>query len=308
MFEVARPLRPYLQQGLGILGLNARNRSKIRQRIDNNPNFFPVTLVFQLKYTQLRVSLMGEGAVVGRDISPGSDFPADIYFQPIVHRPIASFVTEAESIERQARIEDHPFFQYAKSRPPVLVLWASQEAVVTNPFSQILFRVLSEIPNVHVRSLLMPVVYGEHSPVRDGIAGKSHPWLIWNLCKSIGISSTSIKVTEAVADFIKALERTEVDPMRALGALGVGNEQMLLSEYRAIETCFDSAFPTADYKDFLQANIGEDEAHTRLIAEAATALARLGYDPLQYAVGATEGVSARVRYYDMLLSEAQGGS
>ncbi len=95
--------------------------------------------------------------------------------------------------------------------------------------------------------------------------------------------------------------------MRALGALGVGNEQMLLAEYRAVEACFDAALPSADYKSFLHANIGEDEAHTRLIAEAATALEKLGYDARQYLAGASDGVSARVRYYDELLREAQLG-
>lgn len=239
------------------------------------------------------------------DLTVNGVFPADRYFEPIVHAPVASFVGEAEAIERQARIEDHPFFKYAEGRPNVLILWASQEAVVTNPFSQILFRVIAKIPNVHVRSLLMPVVYGEHSPVRGGIANNSHPWLIWNLCRSIGIGNSTIRVTQAVVSFINALEEAEVDPMRALGALGVGNEQMLLAEYRAIEACFDSTLATADYKNFLQANIGEDEAHTRLIAEAATALEKLGYDPGQYLAGAADGVNARVRYYDALLSEAQ---
>jgi Iron-containing redox enzyme len=245
------------------------------------------------------------GGILVNNILAGENFRAREYFQPIIHRPVAPFALEAEAIERNARIEDHPFFQYAKTRPEVLVLWTSQEAIVTNPFSQILFRVMAEIPNVHVRSLLMPVVYGEHSPLRVGIANNSHPWLIWNLCKSIGLSEDKIKVTKAVANFIHALKLTETEPMRALGALGVGNEQMLIAEYKAIEACFDSALPSADYRNFLQANIGEDEAHTRLIAEAATALEQLGYDPNQYMRGATEGVSARIGYYDTLLDEAK---
>ncbi|MGY4319213.1 iron-containing redox enzyme family protein [Bradyrhizobium sp. JR3.5] len=220
---------------------------------------------------------------------------------------IAPFVAEAEAIERRARIEAHPFFEYAKGHPDALALWASQEAVVTNPFSQVLLRVIAGIPNVHVRSLLMPVVHGEHSPVRAGIADHSHPWLVWNLCRSVGLSSAAVKVTDAVASFIEALEQTEADPMRALGALGVGNEQMLLAEYRAVEACFDAALPSADYRSFLHANIGEDETHSRLIAEAATALEKLGYDAREYLAGAAHGVSARVRYYDELLRAAQQG-
>src|SRR5207249_697735 len=98
------------------------------------------------------------------------------------------------------------------------------------------------IKNVHVRSMLLPVVSGEHSPVRNGIAERSHPWLIWRLCRSLGIGDT-ITPTRAVVEFITTLERTSSDPMRALGAFGVGNELMLLSEYRAVEHCFDLAAP-----------------------------------------------------------------
>jgi hypothetical protein len=117
----------------------------------------------------------------------GQKFAAAEYFQPLVQAPVAEFVREAEQIERTSRIENHEFFQFAKNSASALVLWASQEAVVTNPFSQILFRVIGDIRNVHVRSVLMPVVAGEHSSVRSGIAASSHPWLIWQLCRSVGL-------------------------------------------------------------------------------------------------------------------------
>jgi hypothetical protein len=225
------------------------------------------------------------------------------YFEPIPSNLDDSFIEVAENIERDARIEDHPFFSEAKHNRQSLVLWAGQEAIVTNPFSQILFRVIGSIRNVHVRSLLLPVVGGEHSTVRKGIAEKSHPWLIWRLCRSLGLSEDEIMPTKAVIEFIHALEATEDNPMRALGALGVGNEQMLLAEYRAVEACFDMACPDADYRDFLQANIAEDETHTKLIGNAAVALTACGYQGKDYISGAREGVAARVKYYDSLLEE-----
>jgi hypothetical protein len=129
--------------------------------------------------------------------------------------------------------------------------------------------------------------------------------LIWQLCKSVGLNEKSIVVTEAVAAFIQTLENSARSPMRALGVLGIGNERMLIAEYRAIESCFDIALPSADYKNFLHANICEDESHTRLIAEAATAMATIGYDRTEFVIGAKEGVAARVRYYDTLLREAK---
>ncbi|MGH9969759.1 MAG: iron-containing redox enzyme family protein [Pyrinomonadaceae bacterium] len=225
------------------------------------------------------------------------------YFDPLHTTVDRAFVAAAEALERSAKIEEHPFFALARQNRQALVLWASQEAIVTNPFSQILFRVLSNIKNVHVRSILLPVVLGEHSELRNGVADKSHPWLIWNLCRSLGLSEADIKPTGAVVNFISVLEAVVDCPMRALGSLGVGNELMLLAEYRAVETCFDLICPEADYKEFLHANISEDEAHTALIGKAAASLTNLGYASEDFIEGAREGVNARVAYYDALLAE-----
>lgn len=225
------------------------------------------------------------------------------YFSPLPLHPNQDFVHAAERLEREAKIEEHPFFAVARQSREALILWATQEAVVTNPFSQVLFQVIGNIKNVHVRSILMPVVTGEHSPVRNGVADTSHPWLIWRLCRSLGIDENNIRVTRAVADFIHTLESAVNNPMRALGILGVGNELMLLAEYGAIEACFDAMFPQAEYKDFLHANIGEDEMHTKLIGFAAAELATFGYSPEEFVEGARQGVEARVSYYHALLSE-----
>ena len=225
------------------------------------------------------------------------------YFRPLHENPDRSFVEIAEAIERDVKIENHPFFKSAVNDRRAMILWTAQEAIVTNPFSQILFKVIGNIKNVHIRSLLMPVVYGEHSKVRKGTADKSHPWLIWRLCKSLGIGENDIKPTQAIIDFIEVLESSIDNPMYALGVLGIGNEKMLLAEYRAVEACFDSACPDADYRDFLHANIEEDVVHTQLIGSAAAAMAAMGDNPDDFIAGAKEGVVARVRYYDALLKE-----
>lgn len=225
------------------------------------------------------------------------------YFAPVSWDGDHTFVEQAEAIERSAQIENHPFFREARHRRELLTLWAAQEAVVTNPFSQILFRVLSNIPNVHVRSIMLPVVHGEHSSVKNGVATKSHPWLIWKLCGSMGLDGSNIRPTKAVTDFIHTLEAAADTPMKALGMLGIGNEKILLAEYRAVEICFDYAYPEADYRDFLRANIGEDEVHTELMGKAAIALTSLGYAPDEFIDGAKLGVAARYKYYDDLLTE-----
>lgn len=225
------------------------------------------------------------------------------YFEPLKENPDRSFVDIANKIERDAKIENHAFFKQAKNSRDAMILWTSQEAIVTNPFSQILFQLISNVKNVHVRSILMPVVHGEHSTVKKGTATKSHPWLIWKLCSSLGITANDIKPTKAIVNFIKVLADSAENPMYGLGVLGIGNELMLLAEYSAVESCFDSACPDADYKDFLHANIGEDEVHSRLIGDAAAALASLGFNKQDFLDGAKVGVDARLAYYDSLLTE-----
>lgn len=227
-------------------------------------------------------------------------------FFGITVEPLAPFVKEAEKIERAAEIERHPFFAHALENPSALVLWASQEAVVTTPFSQALFATMAHIDNVHVRAVLMPVVVGEHGAfeVDRCLASRSHPWLIWRLCKSLEIPEDGIKATAAVSKFVEVLFSAVANPMRSLGLLGVGNELLLLAEYGAIYKCFEKHFPNAHYADFLKSNITEDEGHTMLIERAATALHHMGHSADEYLEGAKIGVSARVSYYDALLAES----
>jgi hypothetical protein len=247
------------------------------------------------------------GNPVGQTFFVPEELPLGIrsYFEPLQGNPDRSFVDAAEAIERKAKIENHPFFKFGKQSRQAMIIWTSQEAIVTNPFSQILFRVLSNVKNVHVRSILIPVVHGEHSSLRNGIAYKSHPWLIWKLCHSLKLSEKDFRPTKAVINFINVLAAAADNPMRALGVLGIGNELMLLAEYRAVESCFDAVCPDADYKHFLDANISEDETHTKLIGNAAAALTLLGYNSDDFMAGAEEGVKARVVYYDELLKEVR---
>ena len=58
------------------------------------------------------------------------------YFEPLTEKPDRSFVDVANKIERDAKIEDHPFFKKAKNSRDAMILWTSQEAIVTNPISE----------------------------------------------------------------------------------------------------------------------------------------------------------------------------
>lgn len=120
---------------------------------------------------------------------------------------------------------------------------------------------------------------------------------------SIGVDKHPIVPTPALLEFVHILEGTISNPMLALGALGIGNELMLVSEYSAIRRCFETLVPEAKFADFLEGNISEDVAHTKLIEDAAVALRNAGFDSADFLKGARLGVSARVKYYDALYDQ-----
>jgi hypothetical protein len=118
---------------------------------------------------------MGGGSMI---LSVGEKVTEAEYFAPLNMGGDRSFIAKAEAIEAAAGIGSHPFFALALRDPEALRFWVSQEAVVTNPFSQILFATMSNIRNVHIRTLLLPVVTGEHGKLFGDRARSSHPWLI----------------------------------------------------------------------------------------------------------------------------------
>ena len=85
-----------------------------------------------------------------------------------------------------AAIDHHPFFHIAIGNREALQIWAAQESVITNYFSQTLFSMMALIKNVHLRSVLLPVAVGEHSALKGGQAVGSHPHLLAKLVIDIG--------------------------------------------------------------------------------------------------------------------------
>lgn len=81
---------------------------------------------------------------------------------------------------------------------------------------------------------------------------------------------------------------------------------MLVPEYVAVESLFSELYPREMYRPFLRANIEEDRAHSALMDVAATASFDSNEDRTEFLLGAREGVDARVRYYDDLLTMIGG--
>jgi len=223
------------------------------------------------------------------------------FFDPADLDRLHAVIVTASSYQMEAHIERHEFFDIAIRNREALRVWAAQEAVVTNAFSQILLQTCAQIRNVHLRAAFMPVIAGEHHVVRKGIAEHSHPWLLRRLCLSLELEPEKIKPLPFTVTFIEVLSKSTRNTLIALGALGVGNERMLPPEYTAVKKCFEVAWPDSDYQGFLDANIAEDETHTQIIEVVASGLIKNDEDAQDFLLGAKLGVDARVAYYNQLV-------
>ncbi len=227
---------------------------------------------------------------------------ASDYFDPLApHLAPQPAILSARSVADDSGIGEHPFFAVAAAEPDLLLLWTGQEAVVTGAFSQMLLLLASNIQNVHLRTLFLPVLMGEHQRLINGVARNSHPWLLYKLCGSVGLDIERVRPVPATIDFLNQVAETFDSTASALGALGVGSERLLLTEYTAIQECFRACLPGADYLPFLRANIEDDEMHSRIVEEVAAVLAVNG-EADAYLRGSRVGVQARLRYYDDILA------
>jgi hypothetical protein len=222
------------------------------------------------------------------------------HFTPLHPGKFAREVRSVSKLADESGIENHAFFDLAALDRRALEFWSAQEAVTTNAFSQLLLLCCAHLPNVHARATFLPVIAGEHHELRSGIASRSHPWLLKRLCESLQVDVRRISPAPCTLLFIKALADCVVDPLSGLGALGVGNERMLVPEYTAVESAFRTCIPTADFSGFLNSNINEDVGHSALLEALGTYLVGSATDLEKYTKGARIGVNARLHYYDHL--------
>lgn len=212
----------------------------------------------------------------------------------------------ARDLVASCGIESHAFFDFARREKTALEEWAKQECIVTNHFSLALLSLVASIKNVHIRSLLMPVIAGEHSKIRDGRAVRSHPHLLSKLVRDLAIQEEHVRPASFTTEFIDVLFSAGESEAYRLGVLGIGNEALLVPEYGAVEKAFAHHYPSDLYAPFLRANIEEDTVHSDLMEEAALCLLRSDQDGVDFLRGAADGIAARMKYYDSLLRRLTG--
>jgi hypothetical protein len=209
-------------------------------------------------------------------------------------------IETASSYLSASNVGCHRFFDAAKVSLLALRLWSEQELVISSMFSQAVAAWISSIHNCHIRAAVIPVLAGEHGKFRRFEAVGAHPILAEGLCISLFSNLDAIPVLDPTRDFLIELAGNSKDPMMGAGFLGIGNEKMLLPEYRAVRHCFANIAPQSSFHDFLDANIDEDEGHHRLIELSVRGLVSIGYDAEQFLQGAIRGVDARIAYLDKL--------
>jgi hypothetical protein len=224
---------------------------------------------------------------------------ADWFMPPRDHEQHPT-VTAAMAYADDSAVESHDFWRLADESRDVLSAWVTQELVVTGAFAQCVLRLGSTINNVHLRAMFMVVAEGEHGRVREGVATRSHPWLLHRLADSMAIRPHDVQPLDETIDFLEYLTDAVSDPIVGLAVIGVGNERLILPEYGAAKQSFAKCWPDSKYLDFLDANIHEDVHHSQLLADVASALIAEGEDPDKYYAAAVASVDQRVTYYDRL--------
>lgn len=211
-------------------------------------------------------------------------------------------IAEAKSMADAKKISAHPFMERAAQIQEPLVYWTRQELVVTGPFSLFLFKICSQLKNVHIRALMSEIAHGEHGSVSNGIAHRSHPWLLHKLAESMEIDVKKNIPEDETLDYLATLEEESNYLLRGLGALGIGSEYLLLEEYSAIRRAFEVQHPGSEYEDFLNSNIVEDRWHSSLIEVIASELITSRRDAGDFITGASKAVEGRITFYDSALT------
>ena len=226
----------------------------------------------------------------------------DEYFAEMrVPSKTPDFILQARGMVRSCGIENHVFFDFCKENKGALIEWTKQECIITNHFSLSLFSLLGLIRNVHLRSMLIPVLAGEHSPLKDGIAYGSHPNLLARLIDDLGIDTDSLNAENFTVEFVDLLFSENYPICYRFGVLGVGNEALLVPEYKAVSLAFDHHYPRGVHRPFLTANIEEDRIHSKVMEDAAMLLCNDAETQDSFIQGARDGIQARFRYYDKML-------
>lgn len=209
-----------------------------------------------------------------------------------------------EHVEAYVEARDfaaHPFFEIAQRKREALETWVAQELVMTNAFSQIVMCAASRVRNVHLRAVLAEVAMGEHGRLRNGFARAAHPWLLHELGRSMNLAQEQVRPLPATVAFLERLAATVDTPIRAIAAIGVGNERLIVPEYNAIKRCFESLLPDAKHAPFLNANLNEDILHSQLCYAAASRMIGLGATAEEYYQAAVESIENRWAYFDGLV-------
>lgn len=213
---------------------------------------------------------------------------------------------ELPSRQEVLSIASHPFFDRSDHDPSALKTWVSQELSITNQFGQELLWAASEISSLADRAYLLMIALDEHG-ISEGtrVSGMGHPELLESLAVSMGLDplTASVDLLPPTRVYRSQLCDRRCSVAEKVGALAVGGEAMALVEYSRVRLSFDECFPTAAYRQFLDANINHDMAHISLMMQLAANLQRSqGGDTEEFRRAAARSVAQRFAYYDDLLA------
>lgn len=214
-----------------------------------------------------------------------------------------SAILKSEQRVSSARIGEHKFFAVAAESRRAVTLWVEQELSIMNSFSQLLLAVGSSLPNVFIRTQFLEVALSEHGEP-SGAGSPPHPILLRQLAQAVDVDPNTAQLRAPTQRYLDSLLRLCESPLRALGAIGVGNKLLLVDEYSAAVKACSEAFGSDVGAPFFRANIDSDRRYYEICAMATASLCDVyELSPTEYDEGARRAIRARVRFYDNLLSD-----
>lgn len=207
----------------------------------------------------------------------------------------------------------HPLLKAARAQAlsrEHLKLFAVQESFVSLAFPAMMAEVVARIPYT-LEAVRYPLITNMFEEVGERSLNESHPALLRRLAGALGAADHEISTAQPLLktkQYLDALFSICRDSsyLRALGAIGYGNEYLVLFEYPPFREATRAVGCPEEVLRFFDVNIEADATHTvnleRALAHACTGPGDVEaiYD------GMMQSLAARNLFYDGLWEQMSG--
>lgn len=218
-------------------------------------------------------------------------------------------------IVKDHQVLRHPLLEAARRHELTkaqLKIFAIQESFVSLSFPAMLAETIAHVPYA-LEQVRYPLIVNMFEEVGERDLSQSHPSLLRSLAKGLGasdeevVNSKPLPKTEAYLGMLFEICRGE-SYLRSLGAIGYGNEYLVLFEYPPFRDATRAVGGEDAILRFFDVNIEADAEHTVNLERTLAAACRGSGDVGQILDGMLQSLQARQVFYDGLWEEIHNGA